>query len=68
MFNSENQIIGNLSLEEAIARAVKHNLDHRAKAMEQALALNQLDLDDYELLPTLTAKAGYADRSEFSAS
>ena len=36
--------------------------------MEQALALNQLDLDDYELLPTLTAKAGYADRSEFSAS
>ena len=44
MFKSENQIIGNLSLEEAIARAVKHNLDHRAKAMEQALALNQLNL------------------------
>ena len=68
MFEKSNQIIGSLSLEEAIARAVKYNLDHRAKAMEQALALNQLDLDDYQLLPTLTAKAGYSDRSEFSAS
>ena len=68
MFNEDDQIIGNLSLEEAIARAVKYNLEHRAKAMEQALALNQLDLDDYQLLPSLTAKAGYSDRSEFSAS
>ena len=63
MFGKAHQITGSLSLEEAIARAVKHNLDHRAKAMEQALALNQLDLDDYELLPTLTAKAGYSDRN-----
>ena len=67
MFDKGGTISGNLSLEEAIARALKYNLDHRARAMEQALALNQLDLESYQLLPKLTAKAGYSDRSQFSA-
>ena len=67
MFEKGDKISGNLSLEEAIARALKYNLDHRARAMEQALALNQLDLEGYQLLPKLIAKAGYSDRSQFSA-
>ena len=67
MFPKKHKLTGNLSLQEAIARAVRFNLDHRAKAMEQALSLNQLKLDSYELLPTLVAKAGYSDRSKFSA-
>ena len=68
MFGKGEKIVGRLSLEGAIARALKYNLDHRAKAMEQALALNQLELDNFELLPGLTANARYSDRSEFSAS
>ena len=67
MFGNEKHITGSLSLEEAIARALKYNLDHRARAMEKALAFNQLELENYRLLPTLTANAGYADRSKFSA-
>ena len=68
MFSESGTIVGSLSLQEAVARAIKFNLDHKAKAMEQALALNQVNLDSYELLPTIAAKAGYSDRTEFSAS
>ncbi len=52
-----------LTLEEAMARALKYNLDRRAKMMEEALALNQLDVTKYDMLPRLVAQAGYASRS-----
>ena len=67
MFGGENQLIGSLSLEEATARALKYNLDNRARYMEQALALNQLELDNYQLLPSIVANAGYSDRSGWNA-
>jgi len=57
-----------ISLYEAIARALKYNLDHRLKVMEQALSSQQLDLARYDLLPQLTAKAGYNSRSEYDGS
>lgn len=56
-------ITGPLTLDEAIARALKYNLDRRAKLMEEALALNQLDVTHYDMLPKLVAQAGYASRS-----
>lgn len=52
-----------LTLPEALARALKYNLDHRTRLMEQALAVGQLDLSKYDLLPKLTAAAGYNWRS-----
>ena len=52
-----------ISLYEAMARALKYNLDHRLKIMEQALASRQLDLSRYDLLPQLTASAGYNHRN-----
>lgn len=55
-------ITGPLSMEEAIARALKYNLDRRSKMMEEALALNQLDVNHYDMLPKLVAQAGYATR------
>jgi len=67
MFAGNEEIVGELTLHDAIARAFTYNLDHKAKAMEQALALNQIELDQFELLPTLTANAGYKGRSEFNA-
>ncbi len=67
MFGSKEKLVGSLSLEAAIARALKFNLDSRARSMEQALALNQLDLDNYQLLPSLAANAGYSDRSGWNA-
>jgi len=57
-------ITGPLTLHEALARALKYNLDRRARLMEEAIALNQLDLSRYDLLPKLVASAGYYHRNE----
>ena len=56
-------ISGPLSLEEAMARALKYNLDRRAKMMEEAIAFNQLDVARYDMLPKLLATAGYSWRN-----
>lgn len=57
-------IAGPVALEEAIARALKYNLERRTRLMEEAIALNQLDVSQYDLLPKLVASAGYSHRSE----
>lgn len=54
---------GELTLEEALARALKFNLDRRAKMMEEALAFNQLDVARLDLLPRLAYQAGYSTRN-----
>lgn len=51
-----------LSLDEAIARALKFNLDRRARQLEQAMTLEQYDLAGYDMLPRLVATAGYSNR------
>ncbi len=56
-------ITGPLTLEEAMARALKYNLDRRAKMMEEALALNQLEVSRYDMLPRIMADAGYQGRN-----
>lgn len=60
-------IVGPLSLNEAIARALKYNLDRRTKMMEEALALNQLDVSQADMLPKLVAQAGYSARNNENA-
>lgn len=52
-----------LTLEEAMARALKFNLDRRAKLLEEAVALRQLDLTRYDMLPTLAARLTAQSRS-----
>jgi len=54
---------GPLTLEEAIARAIKYNLDRRVKLMEESVARGQWDAGQFDLLPKLVASAGYHDRS-----
>ncbi|MEN2507665.1 TolC family protein [Stutzerimonas stutzeri] len=56
-------IVGALSLDQALARALKYNLDRRARMMEQALAFQQLDVARYDMLPKLLAQAGYTSRN-----
>jgi len=68
MFDGQEALSGPLTLEEAMARAVKYNLDHRLKLMEEALSQRQLDLSRYDLLPRLTASAGYVGRDSELAS
>ena len=67
LFSDQEPITAPLTLADTMARVLKYNLDRRAKMAEEALALGQLDLDRYALLPELTAKAGYAGRSEHLA-
>ena len=51
-----------LTLDEAIARALKYNLDRRARLLEQALAAQQFDASRFDMLPKLLASAGYTAR------
>jgi outer membrane protein TolC len=51
-----------LSLEEAMARAVKYNLNERVRRIEQAIALNLWDAGNYDMLPRVLASAGYRSR------
>ncbi|MGE5524857.1 MAG: TolC family protein [Rhodospirillaceae bacterium] len=55
---------GKITLEEAIARALKYNLERRSRMMEEAIALNQLDVSQYDMLPRLLAQAGYRWRDK----
>ncbi len=64
MFKDVAPITKPLTLADAIARVLHYNLDQRSKMMESALALGQLDLDSYDLLPKLVASAGYENRSD----
>ena len=62
--NAAPPLNGPLSLEEAMARALKFNLERRTLMMEETIAMNQLDLSRYDMLPQLVAQAAYHDRSE----
>ncbi|OWQ90154.1 transporter [Roseateles terrae] len=66
--SQQEPIAGPISLEEAMARAIKYNLDHRVKLMEAAVAQRQLDLTRSDLLPKLTLQAGYSWRDSELAS
>ena len=61
---------GPLNLEEALARALKYNLDRRSRMMEEALTRGQLDVSKFDMLPKIMAQAGYAsrDRARFTHS
>ncbi|WP_247882372.1 TolC family protein [Azospirillum sp. TSA2s] len=57
-----------VSMDEAMARAIKYNLDERVKLMEMAVASDQLELSRYDMLPRVVAAAGYAGRNNDAGS
>lgn len=67
MFEGQEPVEGPISLSQAIARAVKYNLDHRVTLMEKAVARAEADLARMDLLPQITADAGYSRRSNLPA-
>ncbi|MBF0399488.1 MAG: TolC family protein [Magnetococcales bacterium] len=56
-----------IDLYEAVARAIKYNLDYRVHLLEKTVALTEVDLSNYDLLPRLAAKAGFDSRSSVEA-
>ena len=68
MFRDQEPLNGPLTLHDAMARAVKYNLESRLKVMEEALAQRQVDLATFDMLPRMALSAGYAGRDNVSAS
>lgn len=64
---SQSKVTGLLTPEMAVARALLYNRDRHVKTMQSALRSQQLDAANYDMLPSLTARAGYTTRSEYEA-
>ncbi len=62
----QEPLTGPLSLYEAMARALKYNLDKRVETMNIALRTKQAHLAHYEKLPGLVVNSGYANRDNYS--
>ncbi len=63
MFRDQEPVAGELSFADVLARAYQYNLENRVKLMENALVKRQLDTSFYDMLPRLTAAAGYTTRN-----
>ncbi|WP_162937628.1 TolC family protein [Indioceanicola profundi] len=68
MFAAQEAVSGPVTLEQALARAFKYNLQHRQTVMERALEDSLLDVSKQDLLPKLTTRAGLRTRSNTQAS
>jgi outer membrane protein TolC len=68
MYTGQEPLSGPLTLHQAMARAVKYNLEGRLKIMEEALAKRQLDLASFDMLPRMALDAGYVGRNNVNAS
>lgn len=55
-----------ITLYEAMARALKYNLDHKVEQMEILLRQRQLTVAHYSMLPSIVTNSGYVDRNNFS--
>ena len=62
----QEPVSGPIDLYEAMARALKYNLDARVELMHTMLAQTQLDLSYYAMLPRLAANAGFDGRNNFT--
>lgn len=66
MYVDQAPITAPIAMEEAVARALKYNLDYRLKKMESALAMGLTDFASHDMLPHMVASAGYTRRSNDS--
>ncbi|MDV7212109.1 TolC family protein [Azotobacter beijerinckii] len=66
MFVDQEPVSRAIDFNEAVARALKYNLDYRLKLMESALSNGLADLSRYDMLPNLLVSAGYTSRSNES--
>jgi outer membrane protein TolC len=66
MYADQEPLAGPLTLSDAMARALKYNLDYRLKLMETALNKGMLDVASLDMLPKLMTDAGYRWRSNDS--
>lgn len=67
---TENQepVTAPIGLYEAMARALKYNLDHKVEMMQVALSQERMKSASAQMLPQLVANAGYSGRDNTAAS
>lgn len=66
MFDQQEPIAAPIGLNEAIARALKYNLDLRLKKMETAVNEQLHEVSKYDMLPNVVVGAGYANRDNYA--
>lgn len=66
LYDEQENLTQPLTLADAAARAFKYNMDYRTRLMEEAAAMGQTELANWDLLPRLTAAAGYSWRNNDS--
>ncbi len=66
MAADQEPVTGPIDLYEAMARAIKYNLDYRVEVMDQALRTKDLDLKRFDMLPKLVVNLDYSGRNNES--
>jgi outer membrane protein TolC len=66
MTTNQEPILDPISLYDAMARALKYNLDYKIELMEEALRFNEADLSRFDMLPQLVATGGYTGRDNYA--
>ncbi|EJN03642.1 outer membrane protein [Phyllobacterium sp. YR531] len=65
---NQEPVTGSITLYDAMARALKYNLDTKVEIMEAALKIRNVELASYNMLPNLVAASGYAGRNDADSS
>ena len=65
---NQEEITQPITLYDAMARAIKYNLDYKVEVYEEALRSSEADLASLDMLPRLVANAGFSSRDNFSGS
>ena len=60
---NQEPITNAISLDEAIARGLRYNLDYRVEAFQTALKVQDLDVADFHLLPNAVASTNFLGRN-----
>ena len=68
VLESQEPVKHPIDLYEAMARALKYNLDYRVQLLEKMVALTEMDISNLALLPKLAANAGFTSRNPIEAS
>lgn len=63
LYTDQEPVRQAIGFDEAVARALKYNLDYRLKLMESALSAGLAEVSRYDMLPSLLASAGYQTRN-----
>jgi outer membrane protein TolC len=66
LYANQEPVTGPLTFNDALARALKYNLDYRLKQMESTLAAGLADVSRYDMLPKMLVSAGYVWRNNES--